>query len=147
MMRLWRASRGDTIVEVLIAITVVSFVLGGAYVTANHSYRNMRQAQERGEALKYVQEQLERLKAIAPDPSSYFDVFSTSSPFCITSSNTKGVVGSAACNTGTNPNAPYAMSIFRVASGSGYSFTVTATWPEFGGNVNDVVSILYKVDT
>ncbi len=53
---------GDTLVEVLIAILIVSLVLTGAYVTTNRSALGVRNAQEQAEALKLIQGQLEQVR-------------------------------------------------------------------------------------
>lgn len=63
-MRFLKNNRGDTIVEVLIAMAVVAVVLGGAYSSANKSFANTRAAQERGEALKVAESQLESLNTL-----------------------------------------------------------------------------------
>ncbi len=55
-------NRGDTIVEVLIATAVVSMILAGAFVSTNTSSNNTRSAQERGEALKLAETQVELIK-------------------------------------------------------------------------------------
>ena len=47
-----KSSRGDTIVEVLLAIAITSVVLAGAYVAVSGSMKASRAAQERGEAVK-----------------------------------------------------------------------------------------------
>ena len=68
-----RRQRGDTLVEVLIAIAVVSLILGGAYVTTNRSLYATRAAQERGNALKLAESQIEQLKGIvASNPTAVF---------------------------------------------------------------------------
>jgi len=59
--------RGDTIVEVLIAIAVLSLVLGGAFVATNRSLQGTRDAQERINALKLAETQIEQLKAMSAD--------------------------------------------------------------------------------
>ena len=52
-MQLMRSrQRGDTIVEVLIAIAVIGAVLGGAYVVVNNSANNNQAAQERSQERK-----------------------------------------------------------------------------------------------
>ncbi len=56
-------SYGDTIVEVLISITVLSLILTGAYVTSNQSLRQIRSAQEKIQALGIAQTQVENLRA------------------------------------------------------------------------------------
>ncbi len=77
-------NRGDTIVEVLIAISVVSIILGGAYVTSSRSLGNIRAAQERIEALKLIEGQLERLSVIAQTDDGNTNVFTTQTNiFCI----------------------------------------------------------------
>lgn len=53
---------GDTIVEVLIAIAVVSGVLGATYSIMNRNMLLVRDNQERSEASKIAQSQLELLK-------------------------------------------------------------------------------------
>ena len=56
------SQRGDTIVEVLLAMAVVGLVLGVAYGITNRSVAIGRSAQERSEALKLAETQLELLK-------------------------------------------------------------------------------------
>ena len=53
--------RGDTIVEVLIALAVTSSLIIAGYNTANRSLKGGQQSQERGEALKLVESQAEAL--------------------------------------------------------------------------------------
>lgn len=54
--------RGDTIIEVLIAISIISFLIVGAYSITRQSLANERQSQELGEALQLTQSQIESLK-------------------------------------------------------------------------------------
>ncbi len=61
---------GDTIVEVLIAVVVVSVVLVGAYTISNASLRQIRISQERGEAQKIAAGHLERLYGCVSSGSS-----------------------------------------------------------------------------
>ena len=75
---------GDTIVEVLIAMAVISSVLGGAYASANRNSKSAQQSQEHSRALKVAETQLELLKAYA---TNFHDQF-TSDPnlngsFCL----------------------------------------------------------------
>lgn len=79
-----RKSAGDTIVEVLLAIAITSIVLAGAYVAVDRSMRATRSAQERGEAVKVAEAQIERLKYLNfSNPA--FDIYNQASPFCLTS--------------------------------------------------------------
>lgn len=54
---------GDTIVEVLIAVAVIGSVLGITYGTMNRNMMILRDNQERTEAVKLAQGQVESLKA------------------------------------------------------------------------------------
>ncbi len=63
-MRVDKRQKGDTIVEVLIAIAVVSSVLGIAYGTMSRNLQIMRTNQERTEASRLGQGQMEMLKAL-----------------------------------------------------------------------------------
>lgn len=55
---------GDTIVEVLIAVVVVSSVLTGAFTISNMSLKSIRMSQERSEAQKLAQQSVEALGAV-----------------------------------------------------------------------------------
>jgi prepilin-type N-terminal cleavage/methylation domain-containing protein len=57
-----RKQRGDTIVEVLVAVAIISSVLGLAYATMNRNLQSIRDNQERTEASKLAQGQIELLK-------------------------------------------------------------------------------------
>lgn len=54
--------RGDTIVEILIALTVIGVLLSGGYAIATRSLKGIRIAQERSEATKVAERQAELLK-------------------------------------------------------------------------------------
>jgi type II secretory pathway pseudopilin PulG len=146
-------SRGDTIVEVLIAIAIVSLILAGAFVTVNRSMLNGRQAQERGEAIKYAETQLERLKEAGKDASSF--VYTENWPFCF--SDTSGVPITftaniperdsddlasstyAGCQTGNIPGY-YNMSIERQGSNT---FVARVRWNSVTGNGVEEVRFVY----
>lgn len=54
--------RGDTIVEVLLAIVVAAAVLAGAYVSTNQSTNTTIRSREHDEGVKLAQSQIEQLK-------------------------------------------------------------------------------------
>ena len=64
-------SRGDTIIEVLIAIAIVSLILAGAYQLSRRSLNTVRDSQEHSQARQIAQAQLENLNnkggIISPD--------------------------------------------------------------------------------
>lgn len=56
---------GDSIVEVLIAITVIAFVLAGAYASVSRNTMVNLDTQERGYALKLAEGQIEFLRGLS----------------------------------------------------------------------------------
>ena len=58
--------RGDTIVEVMLAMSVIGIVVGAAFGIANRSIAAGQDAQERTEALKIAETQLELFKSQYP---------------------------------------------------------------------------------
>jgi prepilin-type N-terminal cleavage/methylation domain-containing protein len=87
--RLRNSQAGDTIIEVLIATAIVGLAIALAYGVANRSIRAARQAQERVEAVKIAETQLESMKAIASneDPADDSKVFDDNRLFCIGTDN------------------------------------------------------------
>lgn len=170
MRMLARNRRGDTIVEVLLAIVVVSSTLGAAFATMNKGVQGTRASQERAEALKFVEEQTELLKAGIEQSVS--GIFTSSETFCMqidgggalkaASAKKPGVSDAgfdidaplddgqdfghyaAQCIKGT---VPYHVSITRIEnppdSGS-YTFTVRAHWDRIGGDHRDRIEMKYK---
>jgi prepilin-type N-terminal cleavage/methylation domain-containing protein len=79
------SNRGDTIVEVLIAIAIVSVILVGAFVTSNKSTQAVRNSQEHAEAAQLLKSQIEQARIIIENSSSDLtDPLETSNTlFCI----------------------------------------------------------------
>lgn len=140
MRRLIPNLRGDTIVEVLIAITVVSAVLGGAFVSSNRSLNVTRQAQERGEALKLVEGQLEQLKPEGRNPDSDIYAYASGAIFCMDGGPV--TPPTPACSVNTGGGATYILSIEKTGAND---FTVLATWERAGGGAGERLSIAYKL--
>lgn len=79
--------RGDTIVEVLIAILVISSILAGAFVSARRSQSAIRQSQERVEALNIAEGQVERVKSLSQEDASQVYGVAVAAPFCVYDEN------------------------------------------------------------
>lgn len=102
---------GDTIIEVLISIAVLSVIIVGAYVAANHSTLVLRDTQERTNALTLAQNQVEMLISWFQTNSSNNISLIPSSPsfFCfsndlvINNSPTNCYVASNAVSSGPAP--------------------------------------------
>lgn len=59
-----KKQRGDTIIEVMLSLAIVGMSLGIAYAITNRSLATGRAAQERIEAVKLAESQLEGLKSV-----------------------------------------------------------------------------------
>lgn len=87
MFRHGRSQKGDTIIEVLIALSIISAVIGISYASAGRSSNLGQQSQERSEALQLAQSQIELLRTHA---SSFglagYNIFDTTAgrSFCMT---------------------------------------------------------------
>lgn len=138
-----RNQRGDTIVEVLIAIGIIAVVLGGAYIATNRALRQGRAAQERSEALEVAREQLERIRYIVTD-SVGTDIYTGTPTFCIASDLSLVTVSNVADPSGYNaacrpdPTSRYAASVERTGSGSSLVFTVRVLWENVTGSTSTV---------
>lgn len=147
--------RGDTIIEVLLSMTIVSSVLGGGFVAANKYLDGSRLAQERGEATKFAEAQMESLKVIAGDPTNRVHDTTSGKTFCVDSSRHRVDIAPgplpalaadnlasypAACRVGTDGR--YSVAIERVSQND---FTVTARWNGSGLGGLDEVKFNYRV--
>jgi type II secretory pathway pseudopilin PulG len=158
-MRSWfrraRGERGDTLVEVLVSIVVVSSVIGGAYVVSNHSLQSTRGAQERSNALKLGESQFEQLKSLVSGGASVSDaVFGPSAPlnFCLTSDasgthvwDTTNIAQKVNCTvnaSGAPATAPPSYTI--VITRSGNDFTLKETWVDISGRFSDSLQLNYR---
>lgn len=137
-------SRGDTIVEVLISIAVVSAVLGGAYMTMNRFSQNSQQTREHSQALKVAESQLEQLRVLSNPPTD------DSKQFCITDGAVRIVENTSIGNTTPSTNESdyvnckfddrYLVSISRVAG----VYKVHVLWQGVTGGM-DKVELSYRV--
>lgn len=98
-MKIIKNQKGDTIVEVLLAVAALSLVLTASYVLANRSSQGIRQAQERSEALKHTETQLEWLKNYLAQPGAVS--WNNGTDICMRDANTKATSASQ-CGFGTN---------------------------------------------
>lgn len=146
--------RGDTIIEVLISMAVISLVLGGAFATTRRSQTGVLDSQEHATALKLVESQLEQLRSDASSASPA--VFSGTATFCmvgdsvVSSSVATPAVSCAQDSSGNqaaaNVEPSYTLLIERVPSiNSGYVFNVQATWDEVSGTGHGSESMTYRL--
>ncbi len=144
--------RGDTLVEVLIAIGIISTVLAGAYVMTNRSLISTRDAQERVNATKLAETQLELIKsAVAKDPNI---VFATGVPtsFCAIPTATSVAIYQSSDTRCTQMDANGTSPVTTqprftiVDTRTNNDFMVKVTWVSAGGvRSNDNVQLRYRV--
>lgn len=116
--------RGDTIVEVLIAISIAAFAIGISYATASRSLRQAITAREHNQALNIIENQIADLKlrfqnTPVADFDNQFGSTGGKQDFCLDDSSTgpndaryqwtpynnyKGVSESSALSSSTSPN-------------------------------------------
>lgn len=133
-----RKQAGDTIVEVLISISVVSLVLGGAFAIAQRSLKNSRQAQEHSEALQLANKQVELL-------SQYFVKYDDAALRIGTSVNCLNdsveLVNGSCSNPIADDNTVDYRTSLKLESNA---YRVSVTWPSATGTGNDTMSLVYR---
>ncbi len=133
--------RGDTLVEVLVAIGIVSLVLGGAYITTNKALQATRDAQERTAGLKLVEGQFEQLRSVAAtNTTSLFGATATAPPYCMVNGAT--ATGSACTMdaSGASPGTGQPKYTIKIDhhSGDPDTFELSETWPAIGGGTESI---------
>lgn len=144
---------GDTIVEVIIAVAVISSLLVGAYTVTERSARAVRDSEEHTQALQLLQGQVELLRSAA-STGALRSLPNLTTPFCFRSDGTAAqpVTPTTYCS-GTSASDPvhYTLQISCPSGGvcpkavpDTTSFQLTTTWPAIDGNTASV-GLFYKV--
>lgn len=131
--RLHGHQSGDTIVEVMIALVVITVILTGAFVVSNTSTRNVRTSQEHTEALQILQGQAEQVRALASSATDKASLVNAPSTFCIDG----GAVASG--NDCKNVSDLYNLSITRGPScdtNAICTYIFSVDWDKLGGGTN-----------
>ncbi len=87
--------RGDTIIEVMVSITILAVVLAAAYATSNRSLQNSTESGFRAQAQSFAQQQVEIIKTIAANDSTTLGSLQTiykDQTFCIDPINLKTII-------------------------------------------------------
>jgi type II secretory pathway pseudopilin PulG len=159
IMKFLRNQRGDTILEVLIAVAVLSLVLSISFSLSNRSTQGNRQAQERSEAAKITESQIELLKTYISKSSTPV-LPSAGSKFCMKAdgSGTVTISGAitpnaqddtfnafsdptvAACNTGE-----YFHTYIERDAGSTDTYTAHTRWYKVAGRGIDEATMVHRL--
>lgn len=155
MLKPVRAQVGDTLVEVLLCLAIVGLVLGAGYASSSRSMAGIRTAQERSEALKIAEGQLESLRG------GTFTSLPTGI-FCIREAAqvTDAEVQAAVSSIPTDPSADtyagyhsdcrkgsgvqYHLAIFGSSAGvDQMQYQVAVRWDSLSGSVKNQVELYY----
>ncbi len=152
--------RGDTIVEVLICLMIIGLAIGIGYGIASRSLKAARQAQERTEAVKIAEGQVERIKGVlAGVNTAEKDKITDQSTnvFCMNSSGAvvtfPGAYGTTIKNLDsddlTNYPADCTQGLYKVIidqdTATPNQFAVVVRWESLGAGKREEVKIKYKV--
>lgn len=141
--------RGDTIVEVLIALAIISSVLAGAFFVTNRSAQNVRDSEEHAQALQLLQGQIEQIRAAVTNGAKDSDF---ASYFCYDTNGDAQMASSATdfshCSNNFNgtSGAEYTFLISKNTLGKTTTFTAQVQWEGLRSQTNSE-QLLYKIDT
>jgi type II secretory pathway pseudopilin PulG len=128
-----RNNRGDTIIEVLIAIGIVSLVLTSAYALTNKNVSSIQQMQEQGYAQKLAEQQVELLRAASQKPTATGCFDPSTGGFVSPASN-------AICKP-VSGNVTYGITITLLGVDK---YSVVTQWDALGGS-RPKITLYYKV--
>lgn len=142
--------QGDTIVEVLLAIVIVSAVLTGAFVVISKNSQQVRDSEEHAQALQLLQGQVEQVRTIlacgedATCPTNASALLAQTGTFCIDS-----VTKLQVANHGHSPDPCHNGSFYDISithDGTDrnlYHFNID--WPSVYGSSNSNVQLAYRM--
>jgi Tfp pilus assembly protein PilV len=119
--------RGDTIVEVLIAVGIASLVLTSAFAITNRNSRAAQDIQEHSTAQKLIETQTERLRAAAAANT----LGAAPGSFCFNEMKIKAA-SDPTCTVDTGGGAVYHQSITPKSSDPSI-YEISVTWDTLGG--------------
>lgn len=154
-MRRILGKRGDTIVEVLICLTVLGVTMGSATVVVNNNRKVILGSQERAVALKLVQGQIEKTRIITTNNPALLttsgSVVRAGAGYCIdTTSPPQAVIATNAACTVDRTGMPsteqpnYALKTVVTTNNGGYLLRSSATWSMPTG-VNGNVELVERI--
>lgn len=159
--------RGDTIIEVLIAIAIISFILAGGYVTADRSSGNVEDSEEHEIATTIAQTQLELLNS-QPNLLNLGPKFTSGNITCYNPTNYHLISsGPVSGIPGADPS--YSSDKLLCTNYDGYpenftvaltlvspnptpsgipipTYQVDVTWPHLGGSGQDDIKLFYQTN-
>lgn len=137
-------SAGDTIVEILISIAVLSLILSISYSLANRSTLSNIQSRERSEAQKLTEEQLELLRGYVNENNPW-DTSASSPDLCFNEGNYEtGVEPAITKNSDECHRGPEGRYSLRIEKSDAYTYKASAVWSNVKGGT-DNLSLSYRI--
>ena len=152
---------GDTIIEVLIAMSIVAMVLGGAYVSYTRNYNVAQSSKERDLALRVAETQVERIRGYKTqfpkgsiannsclDASLANTTNSGSLPPLTTDNLSGGGIYASPCVVNSDSDqyssSPSGIQYSVNTEVSGNDYTVHVRWLRAGGGQNQETILKYR---
>lgn len=144
--------RGDTIIEVLIAATVISAVIMGAYLLTQRSTSTVLYAQEHAEMVQVLQGQVEQVRALALAQKTPTGGIYSPGEFCVDASDPTDIkpvyksdgenLSGEYANKCTNINDRYTVAVSYDSGTRVFNFK--GNWDGLSGGVNNA-SLVYRI--
>ena len=153
-MRVRLNQAGETIVEVMMSIAMLSIAIVGSIVVARQSLLIGQAANERTQAVKIAETQVERLKAASLSSTVGTGVFGFTGSFCIREDLTLVTAptsNQADCSNTYFPSSSLSVTIDYDATGPTGSpfdddlFVISVSWDNVRGEGRDSIVIDYRL--
>lgn len=151
MILIGRRENGDTLVEVILAIALMSLVLVGSFNIIGAAYRTAMLSKERIEAVSLAQQQAERLRKLRDDQQAAEVAFSAM-PFPATGQTLDSNLDTVNCPAdGCLVNGLYKVRIEKISNISSSldpilnSYLIRVRWIQAGTNDTNETQILFKL--
>lgn len=153
MIKKLNSNRGDTLVEVLIALAALSAIIGFTYTTTTRAQKISQLNQDRASAVKFAESQVELIRAKRDaEGIASINAAPTGTDFCVTAPTPATITFNAPAS---NPACALPGGIFRqrveftpaTGSASGF-FRVVVEWDNYTSNdptAIDQVQIVYRL--
>jgi hypothetical protein len=133
-------SRGDTIVEVLLSMTILAVVGVTAFATSTRSFHSSINSQLRDQGISYAQQQLELLKNVDNGAANMATYVAQTSNFCVNPSDLAHPAAATGlgCSTASTD-----FKVYDKYDPSTKTFTITSNWTSANGQPTQTV-LYYK---
>lgn len=144
--------KGDTIVEVLIAMVVIASAIGGAYAIVSRSNATIQANKERYQAQLMANAQADMLKVYAANPSNLAllrqNFIDTNIDFCINPNQASANYGQPVQDTNNDCHpvngATYNISISKSATDN-MVFVIKIDWDSLINGTGDNLELIYGI--